>query len=1377
MDESWREYQEKKAESDSLHAEAYTMARNEAAKQVQQERAGLAQRAQETQEAREQEQTEADLRAMEVEAFIAENHPDADDAQKDQIRKDLEGADFGPIELETQEEESGDITPEKRQEMYNAYRFTSSISKIFGVKIRMAGDNDVVLEGDEGAYDHDTGEIVINKSATPDQILRRVVMHELTHRAEHSVRYQQLADALIQIKFGGDMDAYQSELDSVTRLYSADHELAPGEAERELVARIAGEILGGNQDFINRFVQEKPSIAQRFADTIKSVIDRLRGVKGSKELARLRKVEKMFRKALEDAKAEYESGADLTQSGVSKSLPLDKKEWAQFYNKIGEIKIGKDPQFMDAANGEKILEINNKLVYTDGNWDNPRVSTVVEIDLENENDVDLMRGLWYEAEEGVRSSYDEARAIAQSVYGKEVFRQHDSGASGESERGAGGRARGQGGRTDEGDRRGRRVSKSLPSTGSTQKEFDVWRKNRGNSLAQRNQLEEANQQTGGHGDGERQFVTKTAPKSEAMPEWLKAELYANPEQRYYLKDTNNDQLMRAWGEILHNGYEQTRDRLLQLDHMTADDVAASNVVMAMAFRNGDMNTAMLMAHKYNTDGTLTAKALQARKLFSRMTPTGLKAKVAGEYERKTAEYMDSHEPAMKKVRSRAKRVEDKIKGLQGGDELLRLNAAGSYTVDASNKWGMPINEQQAELIRQYKLDNVPRPGENFYNRSTTKQRMLEAILATPNPLELTGNGLNLIERLEMLSDGLAVVTNADLNYIGRQLALYAYADADTQQGREGDLALSRAYEAYGNIEPATFSEKMRTWGYVSMLLSVPSAIRNVIGNAGQNTLNAAADGLAIWLDKKISEKTGQRTRANLTWKERAEGWHAFVQETKYTWRDYFKDKAVSQKGEERFSLNQRGRVYQTPALEAARLVEGYLMSVGDRNFWKMKYVNAMAEQMRLAELNGVEFDYDAAVETAEAEANYATFTEDSKVKTLLSQAKQIPGIGWLVHFTMPFTGVPTSIAKRSLEYSPMGVVATAIRLGVNAAKGETFDQRAFVNGMSRGLTGTAMWGIGMALMQFGLIHLGTSEDEDDLYNLNTAQGEQYSPYIQVGDEYVSLAAFAPSVSSMIMGAKFYEMLKDDESKLNAVYNACFASLDQIIDASYLSGLQDFFEALSSDGAAGAMTSIASNAVSQNIPAVLGQIATCLDPYVRDTKDVNDIMAIAKSVASKIPILREEVLSAKVDITGEKVTSKEGLRNFFDPFTTTDVRNDATLDELERLWRETGGDVSIPGFLIPNTGKITILKDVADAVGMDRAAGENKLVLSGEQRVKYNEMYGQRVFAAIGAAMTSPDYLYGDDSDRSQIIETLKKNELQEIKLDIQKQICSELGYN
>lgn len=915
------------------------------------------------------------------------------------------------------------------------------------------------------------------------------------------------------------------------------------------------------------------------------------------------------------------------------------------------------------------------------------------------------------------------------------------------------------------------IQYALPEDDLIDQQIDAWH---AKGLPSGNRIAERGQQS--YGDGERQFATKTAQRSQAIPDWLKQELLSNPQQRYYEKDSNDAQLMRAWGRIQQDGYEATRDSILKTEGtLSADDIAAANVIMAMAFRNDDMDMAMQMAHRYNVDGTQTAKALQARKLFSRMTPTGMKTRVAAQSEAKTAEYMRTHKPAMEDIKKRAKKAEKKLDGKQGGDELLRLNSSGGYVIDGrSSKWGVPINEQQQALIDHYKLGKVARPG-LFYNRATTEQRMLEAILATPNPLELTGNGLNLIERLEMMHDGLAVVTNADLEYIGQNLASYASMDADMQQSRDGDLALSRAYEAFGNIDPATSGEKLRTWSYVSMLLSLPSAERNTIGNAAQNAMNAVADGLAVELDRLVSLKTGERTRAHLNMQERADGWHAFVEETKNTWRDYFVDKSVVLKGEERFSLSQRGRVFQTPALEAARMVEGYLMSVGDRNFWKKKFVNSMAEQMRLAELNGTAFDYDAAVEIAEADANYSTFTEDSKIRDALAKVKRIPGFGWALHFIVPFTGVPTNIAKRQLQFSPLGILQTLWQAGYNAQQGGNFDQRAFVDGMSRGLTGTAMLGIGALLFKAGLIGLGTSKDDDKLYDLNTAQGEQYSAFMTVGNENISLSSFMPSAGPLVTGAVFAKLCGEDTGKLNALYNATLSSINSVLDASYLSSAAGFLKTLDEEGAPGALGSIASSVVSQFTPATLNQLATALDPYVRDTKDADDIIAMVKAAQARIPGLRQ-MLPEKVDITGEAVRSKEGLRNFFDPLTRTAVRGDETLDELERVWRETGGGVSIPGFLIKTNGSITIPEAVYRTMpGMDKS--NNKLTLTSDQRVHYNRMYGQRVFEALRELMDSPGYQYADDDEKAVLLGKLNSEEIREIKQDVQRQICIDLGYD
>lgn len=917
-------------------------------------------------------------------------------------------------------------------------------------------------------------------------------------------------------------------------------------------------------------------------------------------------------------------------------------------------------------------------------------------------------------------------------------------------------------------RRGRNdVKLSLPDSSLLNQEIADW---------QTAQQRTTDQQTAQRSAGERQFTTKTLQESQAVPQWAKDALYNNPQARYYETDTNNDQIVRSWERLQSEGYEAMRDRLLAKDAklITADDVADANMILATANREGDARTFLEIALHYATEGTREAQALQARKIFSRMTPTGMKVWAAGQSEKELGEYIAEHRPVMRQVNKRADAVATKLQGLKGGDELLRLQAAGTYTITAEDaRWGIPINEKQRALIKEYGLEKVARPGIN-YNRATMKQRMLEAILAEPNPENVTGNGLNLIQRLELMKEGAAVITNADLNYMGQQMTLYAHSPVDDQEGRVGDLALARLYEAYGNISPATGKEKRRTWRYTATLLSLPSAGRNVIGNAAQNTVNAASHKVAEALDSLVGSFTGKRTVAGLTASERAAGWQAFVDETKNTFRDFYTDKAITTHGDDRHNLNQRGRVFENNALEALRLTEGFLMSVGDRNFWKKAYVNSLAEQQRVAQLNGEAFDYEAACQIAEAEANYATFNEDSSVRSLLSRVKNPPEdanefqhmLAFAVDYLMPFTGVPTNITKRMIQYSPAGLAITAVKHGMRAMYGKNFNQRDFVMGMSRGLTGTAMFGIGAALFQSGLLMLGTGEEEDKkIYGAETAQGRQYTPYIRVGDQYISLSTFMPAASALIMGATAADIFKNDEDAVEALKNACFSSMDMIFDASYMSALADVFGGYGSLGE-NAINSLVNSAVSMNVPALLGQIASSMDPYVRDTKDKNAIMQALKSgLITKIPGLRTELLEAKVDITGEKVKNTKQYIAWLDPLTRTEANDDPVLQELIDLSRKTGDSGAIPDLLVKsNKYALDITKTQAKALRY-RTDGEYQAVsiaLTDEEKWQLNEAYGKAVFEELSKLVASAKWKRKDEDERVKLAEEI----ISEAKLDV-----------
>lgn len=864
-----------------------------------------------------------------------------------------------------------------------------------------------------------------------------------------------------------------------------------------------------------------------------------------------------------------------------------------------------------------------------------------------------------------------------------------------------------------------------------------------------------------YGTGERQFAGQTIQNSAVVPDWIKQE-FLRPEELNYEVDTNREQVERSWQRIQENGYEAERDRLLSLDRYSADDTAEANLMMAMALREdtADPATFMALASHYNKEGTKAGQELQARKLFTRMSPTGARVWAAGQMESRLEDHMRTHQHQRRRIDENARRVADQIRDMQSGDEILRLNAGGDFTIDESNnRWGVPINEQQQALIDHYGLNNVARPG-IFYNRATTQQRMLESILATPNPLEVTGLGLNLIQRLEYMQDGEAVITNADLNYIGTQLGQFVAQGGD-EGGREADLAVSRAYEAYGNITPSTTREKLRTWRYVSMLLSVPSAIRNVIGNTSQNVVNATAHGIAVELDKAISRATGQRTVEHLNYQERINGWRGFVEETQNTFRDYFIDRSVTQRGNDKYNTNQRGRVYQTQFIENMRNMEGFLMSFGDRNMWRKAYLNSMAEQQKLADRNllfnddGTTRTHEQMLEQAEADANYATFTEDNAVSNVLSQLKNIPGVGEVIDFIMPFTGVPTNITRRMIQYSPIGLAATALRHGYRAATHQNFDQRAFVDGISRGLTGTALFGVGMLLAAAGVIKPGTGDEDDDKkYGLKTAMGGQYTPYVYnpLTDEYVSLAAFAPAASPLTMGLAAYEEFRNNEDWLQALISSCFSGADQIFDASYMSGVQDIFKGYGSP-AENIVNTVFSNAVSQSVPALLTQLSNTIDPYVRDTKDKNAIVQALKSgLINRIPGLRQ-MLPEKVDVTGQTVRTKEGLRNFYDPFTTTDARKDPAVDELFRLSEALGSSSMLPS-------------DALSGSKMTLTVNKQKVTVDGKGKETYRKRYGELwleggttidkkgrpvVVEGVRSLINSSAYQMMDDEERADAI--------------------------
>jgi len=130
------------------------------------------------------------------------------------------------------------------------------------------------------------------------------------------------------------------------------------------------------------------------------------------------------------------------------------------------------------------------------------------------------------------------------------------------------------------------------------------------------------------GEGERQFNTVTGPKSDVFDE--RAMQYIQNHNRY-IQDTNSAELSRAIKWVTDKATEEDPDGYQHalttvtdssFNYHSKDGQARMIVMMGMAAAKGDVHAQVELLRDYGRQGTTLAQALQARKLFTLMTPQG-----------------------------------------------------------------------------------------------------------------------------------------------------------------------------------------------------------------------------------------------------------------------------------------------------------------------------------------------------------------------------------------------------------------------------------------------------------------------------------------------------------------------------------------------------------------------------------------------------------------------------------------------------------------------------------------------------------------------------------------------------------------------------------
>lgn len=978
----------------------------------------------------------------------------------------------------------------------------------------------------------------------------------------------------------------------------------------------------------------------------------------------------------------------------------------------------------------------------------------------------------------------------------------------------------------------------------------------------------------------RQFGNQTAQALDVLTDSVKEFLRGDQ----YETVTNREQVQRANDDINARGIDAVVNDLLARDKWTADDHAAAAVACIRAQNEGLMTTAYVIAKAYDEQGTNAGQALQARQIIGKLTAEGALVEAAKKADHANAKkgLVDGDIPVgnqapVKGWRDRQQRSKEGAEREQNVSQTGEFDpddpfnkgrtsvlpqeavtgasgAAGDavqgsfierplppvlekvYTaaeliqrqidklpsdVKYDNPWNMPLESWKTELIDQYGLNGTKLVGDT-YSYATVKERMLAAILATDN--NVRGDGLlTLCQQLEAMKQGLAVVTEADLNYIAGQMSTFLYAEGADLEGMpvttEGKTALQRVYNAQANVAQDSMMGKVNALGYTNMLSGTKTWIKNISSNVLIRPLELASEKIGGAIEGAfITKRTGNRTTDAPNRAERAAGREAFTGEIGQTMVDYFVTHADTGHGSG-FDLNHNNRTFNNEWLQAYKNIVDFAMQVGDRPFWEQCYTEELAVIKRLgtkipdtqrADGREVKVLRDMTLEEMKTEAavraTERVFQEDNNIANAINGARRkSPMIDLMITSIMPFLKTPTNVASRMMQYSPIGLARAIIQYGLWDGKrngGANFDQRKFVMNLGRGLTGTGVAVVGALLASLGAIQPGREDEEDKRRSvIRKAQGRSYSTYFKLGDWEIPLDFAQPSSGPLYIGAKIawaLEEMGDDvnvPSLIGAVlYGSALETGNQLFDNSFLSGFSALFSGYNDAAgiASNIVENIAENQASRLTPSAIRALAKVTDPYVRDVYSQNAVKQfLNRQIVQNWPLLRQ-TLPVKTDVTGD-ATLQNGYYNwgqekqnaalhflnaFATPWTTLGEKNDAALDTLIDLSYRTGETSFLPGEMVSASKyEVSVTKTLAKElkvgkVGFNQYEGF-KIRLTDEEKRWANSTYADTLFNGSGrdtiglrAMMSGSRWERMSDEERMEAVRDMQKT--------AKKQVLTEL---
>ncbi len=711
---------------------------------------------------------------------------------------------------------------------------------------------------------------------------------------------------------------------------------------------------------------------------------------------------------------------------------------------------------------------------------------------------------------------------------------------------------------------------------------------------------------------------------------------------------------------------------------------------------------------------------------------------------------------------------------------MSLDAYGNgiylYTELMANAKGAESTAMQQRYQRQ--AINVL----SILQKSATEAGQLVQMNRMFKQLTPEGRVVSLQQSIENLNASLGKYAKQKVK-LNEELVQQWVTALNNGQEQAATLAEKNIYHDIAAQVPSTFMEKWGAWRYLCMLGNPKTIIRNFGGNVAMMPAKALKDKVGALLELTLdkSERTKYLGILSASEEGRALKTYALREfentdlKNVITGAGKYDDSNVGGKISEAI----RDAHSELPGVFGkAQDAVDFLMNneyFGDLGFLKHHYTVSFAEAMMARGYTVADIEQgnipaaqlDSIRAYAINQAQKATYRDINAFSKLVRNIRfrgesTSAAFGNLViEGVLPFKATPANVLVRAAEYGPLGIVKAigewaqnrAIQIaqsGIESGKlngtiARSLASKEMTSGvqiiedLSSGLSGMALFGLGVLLKNLGVVS-GDADDDDDRTGIQARS-------LNIGGVSISLDWLSPAAVPFFTGVSVADAWNDPhKSAIDAVADSVGAMFQPLLELSMLSSVQELLDTMTyGDGASaeniiyGVFVQPFFSYLAQGIPTLSAQLARTLEPNSQYTYtgDLGGSMAkrLVKSlagIAKKIPFVNWRQYDY-VDAWGR--TESNGrwderiFNNFFNPAYVSDIEITDADEEIARLEAVTGEEVS------PSRRQYSI-----------KMNGERR-ALTGEEYERYSKEYGEKALEMMTVLMASADYAQMNDEEK------------------------------